>query len=270
MTNTTTGTTAGLPGGSRVGAPVLRTITLEDVKASLRDGWADFLAHPGFGLFFGGIYMLGGLAILGFLNSIGAPWMIIPLAIGFPLLGPFVAVGLYEISRRRHEGEPVTRKGVLAQVFYQRERQLGWMAFVVMFIFWVWVYQVRLLLALFLGFKSFSSWDRFTAIVLYTPEGWGFLVVGTLVGGILALVLFSTTVISLPMLAEREVDFVTAMITSVAAVVKNPVPMLGFGFIVGVLTLVALLPAFAGLLVVLPVLGHATWHLYRRAASPAG
>mgnify|MGYP003631553191 FL=1 len=263
MTNNTTE----LTGDGPVGAPVLRTITIGDVKACLSDGWGDFLAHPGFGLFFGGIYMLGGLAIVGFVNSIGQPWMIIPLAIGFPLLGPFVAVGLYEISRRRNEGEPVTRKGVLAQVFHQRERQLGWMSFVVMFIFWVWIYQVRLLFALFLGFKSFSSWDRFTEIMLSTPEGWGFLAVGTLVGGVLALVLFSTTVISLPMLAEREVDFVTAMITSVAMVVKNPVPMLTFGFVVGLSTLVALLPAFLGLLVVLPVLGHATWHLYRRAAS---
>ncbi|OCW58138.1 DUF2189 domain-containing protein [Hoeflea olei] len=264
MTNNTTD----LAGHGQIGVPALRTVSIEDVTASLKDGWRDFLAHPGFGLFFGGIYVLGGFAILAFLNRIGAPWMIIPLAIGFPLLGPFVAVGLYEISRRRAHGEPVTRRGVLAQVFHQRERQLGWMAFVVMFIFWVWIYQVRLLFALFLGFKSFSSWDRFVDIVLTTPEGWGFLAVGTLVGGFLALVLFSTTVISLPMLAEREVDFVTAIITSIAVVMKSPVPMLGFGFIVGVATLLALLPAFVGLLVVLPVLGHATWHLYRRAASP--
>jgi uncharacterized membrane protein len=144
-----------------VGAPHIRELSLDDVRASLKDGWSDFRAHPGYGLFFGAIYMIGGLLILAFLTRIGSPWMIIPLAIGFPLLGPFVAVGLYEVSRRRRMGEPITAKGVLAQVFYQRERQLGWMAFVVMFIFWVWVYQVRLLLALFLGFKSFSSWDRF-------------------------------------------------------------------------------------------------------------
>jgi uncharacterized membrane protein len=225
--------------------------------------------YPGFGLFFGAIYMLGGLVILAFLTRIGSPWMIIPLAIGFPLLGPFVAVGLYEVSRRRADGEPVTRKGVLAEVFHQRERQLGWMAFVVMFIFWIWVYQVRLLLALFLGFKSFSSWDAFVQVVLSTPEGWGFLAVGTVVGAFLATVLFSTTVIALPMLAEREVDFITAMITSVSTVVKNPVPMLGFGFIVGLITLLALLPMFAGLLIALPVLGHATWHLYKRATAPA-
>jgi uncharacterized membrane protein len=264
MTNST-----GVAGEGPVGAPPIRAISFDDVKASLGAGWSDFRAHPGFGLFFGGIYMLGGLVILAFLTRIGSPWMIIPLAIGFPLLGPFVAVGLYEVSRRRADGEPVTRKGVLAEVFHQRERQLGWMAFVVMFIFWIWVYQVRLLLALFLGFKSFSSWDAFVQVVLSTPEGWGFLAVGTVVGAFLATVLFSTTVIALPMLAEREVDFITAMITSVSTVVKNPVPMLGFGFIVGLITLLALLPMFAGLLIALPVLGHATWHLYKRATAPA-
>ncbi|EDQ33265.1 putative integral membrane protein [Hoeflea phototrophica DFL-43] len=259
----------GMAGEEPVGAPPIRAISFDDVKASLGAGWSDFRARPGFGLFFGGIYMLGGLVILAFLTRIGSPWMIIPLAIGFPLLGPFVAVGLYEVSRRLAAGEPVTRKGVLAEVFHQRERQLGWMAFVVMFIFWIWVYQVRLLLALFLGFKSFSSWDAFVQVVLSTPEGWGFLAVGTVVGAFLASVLFSTTVIALPMLAEREVDFITAMITSVSTVVKNPVPMLGFGFIVGLITLLALLPLFAGLLIALPVLGHATWHLYKRATAPA-
>ncbi len=207
----------GMAGEEPVGAPPIRAISFDDVKASLGAGWSDFRARPGFGLFFGGIYMLGGLVILAFLTRIGSPWMIIPLAIGFPLLGPFVAVGLYEVSRRLAAGEPVTRKGVLAEVFHQRERQLGWMAFVVMFIFWIWVYQVRLLLALFLGFKSFSSWDAFVQVVLSTPEGWGFLAVGTVVGAFLASVLFSTTVIALPMLAEREVDFITAMITSVSS-----------------------------------------------------
>lgn len=260
---------AGVTGEEPVGAPPIRAISFNDIKTSLGAGWSDFRAHPGFGLFFGGIYMLGGLVILAFLTRIGSPWMIIPLAIGFPLLGPFVAVGLYEVSRRRAAGEPVTRKGVLAEVFHQRERQLGWMAFVVMFIFWIWVYQVRLLLALFLGFKSFSSWDAFGQVVLSTPEGWGFLIVGTIVGAFLATVLFSTTVIALPMLAEREVDFITAMITSVSTVVKNPVSMLGFGFIVGLITLLALLPLFIGLLIALPVLGHATWHLYKRATAPA-
>lgn len=249
--------------------PRFRKATFSDVQASISEGWADFRAEPLYGLFFGGIYAAGGLIILAIVTSVGAPWMIIPFAIGFPLIAPFVAVGIYEISRRRAAGETVTRAGVFAHVFRQRERQLGWMAFVVLFIFWIWIYQVRLLFALFLGFKSFSSWDAFATIVTATPEGWGFLAVGTLVGTGLALVLFSTTVMALPLLMERDIDFITAMIASIGAVVASPAAMLAFGAIVGAATVVALAPVFLGLLVVLPVFGHATWRLYARTVEPA-
>lgn len=244
--------------------PKFRQVEFGDISASLADGWADFKAHPVLGMAFGAVYALGGLLILYILRQFGAPWMIIPLAIGFPLLGPFTAVGLYEISRRHAAGKPITLSGVFAHVFRQRERQFGWMAFVVLFIFWIWIYQVRLLLALFLGFKSFSSFQAFLNVIATTPEGWGFLAVGTVFGTALAVVLLAVTVISMPLLMEREIDFISAMIASVGVVVKSPVPMLGFGFIVGLLTLLALLPAFLGLLVILPVLGHATWRLYQR------
>lgn len=254
--------------GGVVRAPVMRPAEFADIGAALRDGWSDFKAYPLFGLFFGGIFALGGILIYFILNSYGAPWMVIPLAIGFPLLGPFVAVGLYEVSRRRMAGQPMSWSGVLLQVFEQRERQLGWMAFVVLFIFWIWVYQVRLLLALFLGFKMPHSVEGFITTIISTPEGFGFIVVGTVVGAALAAVLFSTTVFALPMLMEREIDFVTAMITSVAAVLKAPLPMLLFGAVIGAATLLALLPMFLGLVVVLPVMGHATWRLYTRLITP--
>ena len=154
--------------------PPMRAVTFADIAGSLRDGWADFKAFPLYGLAFGGVYALGGLLILYIVTRIGAPWMIIPLAIGFPLIAPFVAVGLYEISRRRVAGEPITRKAVFAHVFRQRERQLGWMAFVVLFIFWIWIYQVRLLLALFLGFKSFSSFQAFAHSAAGKTSHWSF------------------------------------------------------------------------------------------------
>jgi uncharacterized membrane protein len=143
------------------------------------------------------------------------------------------------------------------------------MAFVVLFIFWIWIYQVRLLLALFLGFKSFSSIDAFVTIVTTTPEGLGFLGVGTLVGAGLAFILFSSTVIAIPLLLDSELDFVSAMITSFKTVLKSPVAMLGWGIVVTVLAVAAMLPAFLGLIVVMPVLGHATWHLYQRAVVKA-
>ncbi len=245
----------------------IRSVGLADVKAALREGWKDFARHPLFGLFFGGIYALGGLFIVVMLSFYHQPWMIIPIAIGFPLIGPFVAVGLYEVSRRNESGLPITWRGILAEVFRQRERQLSWMAFVVLFVFWVWIYQVRLLLALFLGFKISASLPVFVEVVTTTPEGLLFLAVGTIVGAVIATALFSVTVISMPLLLDRDIDFVTAMITSVRAVVENPVAMLGFGVIVAAAAILAMVPLFAGLLVALPVLGHATWHLYRRVVA---
>ncbi len=250
--------------------PDLRTMSSQDITAALRAGWADFLAAPSFGLFFGGIFAVGGLFILASLMVFKTTWLIIPVGIGFPLIGPFIAVGLYEVSRRRATGEPLNWKEILLVVFEQRHRQLGWMAFVVLFIFWVWLYQIRLLLAIFLGFKSFSSVSAFWEIVSTTPEGMGFLAVGTLVGAILSLVLFSSTVVAMPLLLERNVDMVSAMITSFKAVFASPVVMLGWGLIVAALVIAAMLPAFLGLIIVLPVLGHATWHIYTRITAPVG
>ena len=251
--------------------PKLRINRLEmkDVTGALADGLRDFRRYPLFGLFFGGIYALGGLFIVVMLSRYNQPWMIIPVAIGFPLIGPFVAVGLYEISRRHERGEPIGWGSVLAEVFRQRERQLSWMAFAVLFIFWIWIYQVRLLLALFLGFKIPASLAAFATVVTTTPEGMLFLLVGTVVGGVIATVLFSLTVISMPLLLDHDIDFVTAMLTSIRTVVENPVAMLAFGLIVAATAFIALLPLFAGLFVALPILGHATWHLYRRAIVAA-
>ena len=251
--------------------PKLRINRLEmkDVTGALAEGLRDFRRFPLFGLFFGGIYALGGLFIVVMLSLYHQPWMIIPIAIGFPLIGPFVAVGLYEISRSHERGEPISWRGVLAEVFRQRERQLSWMAFAVLFIFWIWIYQVRLLLALFLGFKIPASLAAFATVVTTTPEGMLFLLVGTVVGGVIATVLFSLTVISMPLLLDHDIDFVTAMLTSIRTVVENPVAMLTFGLIVAATAFIALLPLFAGLFVALPILGHATWHLYRRAIVAA-
>ncbi len=244
--------------------PDIRTVTFHDIRETLAAGVSDFLKAPLFGLFFGGIYTIGGLAILASLTILDMHWMIIPLAIGFPLIGPFVAVGLYEVSRRLAKGEPLVWREVLLVVLRQRDRQLSWMAFVVLFVFWLWIYQVRLLLALFLGFQSFSTIGRFLEVITTTPEGLGFLAVGTVIGAIISLVLFSATVISMPLLLDRELDFITAMIVSFKSVMKNPVPMIGWGIIVAALAIVAMIPFFLGMLVILPILGHATWHLYER------
>ena len=245
--------------------PQINTLTLGDVFASLNEGWRDFLRAPTTGVFFGAFYAAGGLMIWAALRYFHQTWMIFPIAIGFPLVGPFVAAGLYETSRRLSSGQPVTWAGVLGSVWRQRERELGWMAFVVLFVFWIWMYQIRLLTAIFLGFQSMSSMEAFLRVLTTTADGALYLAVGTVVGAVLAMVLYSTTVISIPLLMEREYDFVTAIVTSIRTVLANPVPMIAFGIIVTVLSIIAMIPLFLGLIVVLPVLGHTTWHLYKRA-----
>lgn len=249
------------------GSPTVRALTANDIYRSLIEGWHDFTRAPTLGLIIGAVFALVGIIIVLALSVWGMPWLIYPFAIGFPLVGPFAAVGLYEISRRLETGRPVTLRNVIAVIWAQRGREVAWMAFVMLFVFWIWMYQVRLLIALVLGRMSFATLEGFLTVVLTTERGWMFLAIGHLVGAALSLVLYSITVISIPMLLEREVDIVTAMITSVKTVLASPVTMLGWGVIVTLAVLAASLPFFVGLFVVLPVLGHATWHLYRRAVA---
>lgn len=246
----------------------INRIGFADVKAALAQGWSDFLKAPAIGLFFGGIYAAGGIAIYLLLSVYHEPWWIIPIAVGFPLIGPFVAVGLYETSRRLAAGESLNWGDILGVIVAQHKRQVGWMAFVVLFIFWMWLYEVRMLLAIFLGFKSFSSIDAFMQVMTTTPEGIWFLIVGTGVGAFISFILFCSTVIGIPLLLDRDIDLITGIIMSFKAVFENPAPMILWGMLIVALTFAALVPAFLGLLIVLPVLGHATWHLYTRVVAP--
>ncbi|ODT06328.1 MAG: hypothetical protein ABS58_11935 [Mesorhizobium sp. SCN 65-20] len=254
------------PQGKRPGSlPEVRALSVADIRASLAEGVVDFARAPQIGLIIALVFVVIGMAITTSLLWLHEPWLIYPFAIGFPLVGPFAAVGLYEVSRRLEKGQMPTLGEVLKVIWDQRRREVSWMAFVMLFVFWVWMYQIRLLMALILGRSSYATIDRFAHLVLTTNEGWIFLGIGHIEGAALALVLFSITVISIPMLLDREVDFITAMLTSIRTVLASPIVMLGWGLIVTVAVLAACLPFFLGLLVVLPILGHATWHLYRRA-----
>jgi uncharacterized membrane protein len=248
--------------------PVVRRITIADIAESLGLGLRDFQATPLYGLAFGALYAAGGNAILLCLTAFGLVYLAYPLAAGFALIGPFTAIGLYEVSRQREAGQKPSLVRIWSTVTSRGE--IGWMAFVTLFVFIIWMYQVRLLIALLIGLNaSFSSLHEFITVVLTTREGLIFLAIGNAVGAALSLVLFSLTVVSFPLLLDRDVDFVTAMITSVRAVVTSPVPMIGWAAVIVGLLVVSVMPYFLGLLVTLPVLGHATWHLYRRIVAPA-
>jgi uncharacterized membrane protein len=247
--------------------PVVRHVTVADIAEALIQGMRDFQAYPIYGLVLGGLYAAGGTVIVLCLTAFGMVYFAYPLAAGFALIGPFVAIGLYEISRRRERDEPVSVPAIWSTV--RSRSEIGWMAFVSLFFFVVWMYQVRLLIALILGLHaSFSSLSEFITVLLTTNEGLLFLIIGNLEGAVLSLILFSLTVVSFPLLLDREVDFVTAMVTSVRSVVASPLPMIGWAAAITVLLVVSTIPWFLGLLVTLPVLGHATWHLYRRIVAP--
>lgn len=256
--------------GTHPTMPKVNALSLRDLRECLLQGLSDFGRAPVFGLVIGAIFTVIGLIIVLSLSVWHVPWLVYPFAIGFPLIGPFAAVGLYEVSRELEEGRTPSWQGIAKVVWQQRRRELSWMAFVMLFIFWVWMYQVRLLLALFLGSLSFSSFEGFLGIAFTTTEGLIFLLIGHLVGAGLALLLFAVTVVSIPLLLERDVDIVTAMITSIKVVAASPLVMLGWGVAVTLAVLAAFLPFFLGLLIVLPILGHTTWHIYRKAVAPAG
>lgn len=247
--------------------PKVNTITAEDIRAALRAGFDDFLAYPVISGFFGLFYALFGIGMVWCLVWLGWVWMVIPAAVAFPLFAPFAAAGLYEISRRRQRGESFTPPQILTVMANQRKREMGWMAFVTLFILWVWFYQARTVMVITLQYSSFSDLNGFLTTVFTTPEGWTFLMIGTGVGALLAAVLFSVTVVAMPMLLDRETNYVSAMITSVKVVRENPQVMLGWAAIITATMLLAMVPAFLGLIFVLPILGHTTWHLYQRAVG---
>ncbi|MBD1544739.1 DUF2189 domain-containing protein [Roseibium aggregatum] len=248
--------------------PVVRRITGNDVIDALAAGLRDFKAAPQYGLAIGIFFAVGGMLVILTASALQMSYLSYPLAAGFALIGPFTAVGLYEVSRRLAANEPLGWSSFFGVMWQQKGREISWMAFVVLFILIMWMYQVRLLLALFMGLRSFASFNEFVTEVISTPEGLLFLAVGHAVGAILSLILFSLTVISFPLLLEDDRDFITAMITSVRSVVTSPVPMIGWALVVTVTLIISIAPAFAGLVITLPVLGHTTWHLYKKCVAP--
>ena len=241
----------------------IRKIEISDVMDCIAKGVRDFGRAPLYGLFFGAIYAIGGLAIVWVAFAMGYPYLAYPFIMGFALFAPFGAAGTYEISRRLESGEPLSWPVVLGAVWGRVGKELGWLGLVSLFTLIIWLDLAVFVFLMFYG-ANVPSLNELFSNTLTTPYGILFLLVGNGLGAIIALIVFSITAISPPLVVDRDVDFVTAMTTSVRAVMVNPRPMLAWAIVIGADLAIAFVTLFIALLVIFPVLGHTTWHLYRR------
>ncbi len=245
-----------------VALPEIGQLTVSELFTSLRGGWYDFKKAPLFGIFFSAVYVLGGVALVGF--GAGAVAWTLSVSLGFPLLAPFAAVGLYEVSRRLEADQPLKWREVLGAVFREKDRQVPWLGAIVVFYFLLWTLLAHMLFALIMGPSALLNLS-FSFEIFSTTRGIILVVAELLMGAVLAFLLFSLTAVSLPLLLDKEIDFVTAMMISLKTVKKNFFVMVIWAAMIAALMFAALVPFFLGLFIVLPILGHATWHLYRRA-----
>ena len=246
----------------RQGRLEAKPLVLSDVVEVLKLGLTDFLSAPAYGLFFSGVYVVAGVVLSQF--GAGLFTWTLTLTLGFPLIAPFLAVGLYEVSRRLEMREELEFPIVLSVVWQERTRQIPWAGAVLLIYFLFWSFVAHMIFALVMGPQALLGPPEDLASYLSGP---GLVMIGVemVFGAACAFLLFALTAISLPLLLDREVDFVTAMRFSLSVTRANPLVMLIWAATIAALTLLAMVPMFFGLLVVLPVLGHASWHLYRRA-----
>jgi uncharacterized membrane protein len=247
---------------------VIRKIGLSDLSDALRLGWEDFKAVPSHAIILCVIYPVLGLVLFRMVLGYSVLPLLFPLAAGFTLIGPFAALGLYELSRRRERGEEAAAWDavhVLRAPSFGAMLELGTLLLV---LFIVWIAAADAIYIATFGHTPAASIPDFATRVLTTPEGWLLIIVGCGVGFLFAVVALCVSVVSFPLMLDRHATAIDAIRTSLRAVMKNPFAMAAWGLIVAALLVIGSLPFFVGLAVVLPVLGHATWHLYRKVVEP--
>lgn len=240
--------------------PAVRQVSIERSSTWLGRGFKDFLGHPGIGLIYGAAFAAMGWLLTFGLAELGMGSAVLPLASGFLLVAPFLAVGLYEVSRRAERGEWASLLDTLRAV--GRNREMADMGLVLMLLFFAWFQLAMIIFALFFG-GSPPALNEFFSQILMAPQGAAFLATGTIVGGVLAALAFCLSVVSMPMLLDRDVAALTAMRTSLKAVAANWKNMIGWAATLAALGFFGIAFFFVGLAITLPVAAHASWHAYR-------
>jgi uncharacterized membrane protein len=247
---------------------VVRKIGVSDLRDALRLGWEDFKAIPTHAVVLCVIYPVLGFVLFRLTVGYSVLPLLFPLAAGFTLIGPFAALGLYELSRRRERGEEAAAwdaMRVLRAPSFGAILELGVLLLV---LFGTWIATADAIYIATFGHTPAANIPDFARRVLTTPQGWSLIIVGCGVGLLFAVVSLCVSVVSFPLMLDRHASAIDAIRTSLRAVTENPYPMAVWGVIVAVLLVIGSLPFFIGLAVVLPVLGHATWHLYRKLVEP--
>jgi uncharacterized membrane protein len=247
--------------------PIVHKVTIADLRAALREGLDDFLTYRTDILFIGLIYPIAGLILARAAFHYEMLPLLFPLMSGFALLGPVAAVGLYEMSRRHERGEATSW---LASFAVLRSPSFGAMLTLgigLLALFVLWLFAAQWIYLATLGPEPPASAGAFLRDVMTTEAGWTMVIVGGGVGFLFALLALSISVVSFPLLLDRDVGLKAAVSTSLKAMRRNPVTLSLWGLIVAVGLALGSLPLLLGLIVVVPVLGHATWHLYRKVVG---
>jgi uncharacterized membrane protein len=245
-----------------------RNVGAQEALRWLKAGWHDFLLQPQASLAYGLLVFAASVVIVSALFLFGADYILFPALAGFMVVGPIVAIGLYEKSRQIAAGEPVSLSRMIF-VQARSQRQILFMGVLLCVLMLLWMRAAVIVYALFFGLRPFPGLANVAPMLFSTPVGWAMLFVGSCVGALFAAFSFAISVLSVPMMMERRIDALTAMGTSFAIVGKNLPVMLTWGAIVLLLFLLSLATALLGLIVVFPILGHGTWHAYRAMAPKA-